>query len=195
MSRSASKGGGQRECFLKRVEFNLSFAVGWKFDGSASSTVGFFSCRFGEFARTGQHVLASCDIRITCGVHGGNFLWMMFCSRAANAPPACSISWKLTPGLAELHVVSVSMPPAPAAGSATFSRFFQQHQLCIAGNPLRHRRAIQAPADVAVRGHVLAPPSAAEKVAVMVARSMFTSEFRCVTEPPCSAAINIGARV
>ncbi len=75
--------------------------------------------------------------------------WIRFCSSAAKIPPAFSISWNSDHAASQSCLVSVSMPPEPAAGSETFARLDSSSSTsCVlraarrangSGNPKRQR--------------------------------------------------------
>ena len=90
-------------------------------------------------------------------------------------PPAFSISWNSDHAASQSCLVSVSMPPEPAAGSETFARLDSSSSTSWVLRAARRANGSGNP-KASVCGNtviVLAPPRPAEKVAI-VARSMFT---------------------
>ena len=93
--------------------------------GATSSTATGASCRFGKIAGAGERVLAAwrCGLR-ALGAYGRDLRLDQALLRARpQTPPAFSISWNSVQArCAELASVRASMPPEPAAGSATLAR-------------------------------------------------------------------------
>ena len=123
------------------------------------------------------------------------FCWINPASNAGQAPPAFSISWNSAQAARQSCSVRSSMPPEPAAGSATLARLDSSSRMSCVLRAMRRAKPSGRP-SAAVNGSTViasAPPRPAANTA-MVARSMFTyGSRRVIMRQAVSAEMKAGS--
>ena len=135
-----------------------------------------------EIAGAGERILAARRPPSRSRAYRGDLLLESApASSAAAAPPAASISWNSVQAARQSLSVRSSMPPEPAAGSATLATLDSSSSSSCVLRAMRRAKRSGRPSAVVNGSTVMAsaPPMPAENAA-MVVRSMFTYGSRRV---------------